>query len=546
MNLRLILGYAAPYRGSLALSVLLMLVETGVALTVPLLGGRFAEQVLASGPANGGAILLALLGLFALQGLVKYGNNYLMGRTSAHILADLRVRIYDHLQALPLSFYHQRRQGDVLALLTYEATQLASFMSGTLLAVIPLALTVAGAVILMFRIDPTLALLVAVLVPVFFFVLKVLGRHLRALAQQLQQADATAIAIASENLGMLSAIKTFTRETLESGRYRTQVAQIRRLSTLQQTIYAGLGPAIQFIAAGAAVLLLWLASARIGSGQMNPAEMVSFLLYAAVLTRPVGALAAVYGQTLMARGTLQRLQRVLAEPVESIQQAGRALPPVRGAIEFRGIEFAYPGRTPVLTGFNLRIAAHETVAITGENGCGKSTLAHLMMRLHEPRAGQIFIDGIDVAEISLHSLRSQIGIVPQHVLLFNGTVHDNIAFGRPSADARDVENAARCAQAHDFITRLPSGYDTWVGDQGIRLSGGQRQRLALARALLKDPPILILDEATAMFDLEGERSFIEDCHHALAKRTVILITHRPASLALADRVLSMRNGFCEE
>jgi subfamily B ATP-binding cassette protein MsbA len=238
------------------------------------------------------------------------------------------------------------------------------------------------------------------------------------------------------------------------------------------------------------------------------------------------------------KGTLQRLKEVLSEEREPLG-GGAVLPPVRGAIEFQNVSFAYPGRSPILVGLNIRIDSGETVALTGSNGSGKSTIAHLLMRLIESSEGRILIDGTDVAGLTLHSLRSQIGLVPQHVLLFNGSVHDNIALGKPDADRQSVMHAARLAQAHDFIAQLPQGYESGVGDQGIRLSGGQRQRIALARALLKDPPILIFDEATAMFDPDGERAFISDYRHQLGRRTVILITHRPASLALADRVIKL-------
>lgn len=547
MELRQLVGYAAPYRITLALCALLVLVESAAALSVPALGGLFAQQVLSGTPGRPAAILLlALLGLFALQGALKFANSFLLGRTSAHILADLRIRVYDHLQALPLKFHHQRRQGDLIALITYEVDRLAGFITGTLVAIVPLLVTVVGAVVLMSRIDMLLALGVSLLVPAFYLVMKILGRRLRPLAQQIQAADATALAIADENIGMLPAIKTFTREALESHRYSRQVGEIRHLSVAQQRIHAALEPAIQFITAAAVLLLLWFASARMGHGEMSPAELVSFLLYAALLTRPVASLASVYGQTQVARGTLARLQDVLTEPPEPVLQAAHAVPRFRGAIEFRDVHFAYADRPPTLAGLNLDIAAGETVALTGENGAGKSTIAHLLLRLHEPTAGQISIDGIDIASCSLHGLRSQIGIVPQHVLLFNGTIGDNIGFGRPDADSRDIERAARAAQAHAFISDLPQGYDTMIGDHGVRLSGGQRQRIALARALLKDPPILILDEATSMFDPEAEKSFIEECHDSLRGRTVILITHRPASLALADRVFRVQNGIATQ
>lgn len=541
-DLRALFRQTWPYRWALALASVLMMVQSLTSLTVPWLAGQVTASLIDS--ESGGVLPMnlmfaAMIGLLTVQAGLTVAQGYLLTSTANHAVADLRVRLYDHLQSLPLGFYHDRSRGDLLALLTRDVDVLGGFISGTLVSIAPSLLTLLGAFIMMVRIDWPLSCAVVLAVPAFFLVVLLIGRHIRPLSDELAAAHAKAVAVAEENLSLLPIIKAFTREADTSAHYEQQTKWVHALTTRHQFRLLRLGPAIELAATAGFVVLLWLATRNVMVGTLSPADLVAFLMYGLLLTRPLGRLASVYGETQHARSIMTRLLTVRRVAPEAVIGSGRQLPRVKGAIEFQNVFFAYPGRRPTFEGLNLRVSPGETVAITGPNGTGKSTLINLLLRFLVPDGGRILIDGVDISTVSLPSLRAQIGLVPQCLLFHSGSVRDNIAVGRPGATENAIEAAAHAARAHDFITKLPDGYDTIVGEKGGKLSGGQQQRIALARALLKNPPILILDEATAMFDPVGEEEFLALSNHMLRDRAVLLITHRPAGLKLADRILRL-------
>jgi len=536
----LVVKWARQYRGRLALISVLSLVGSVAVLAVPWLAGQLVGEVVGGlGPAAlslSGIVPLLVVTLIVLT-VTTIAIAIMSAHVSGKILADLRQDVFAHLLSLPASFHDQTRGGDTLSLMTRDVSRLSNFLTATLAQFPALILTALGAGFLLVYLDPILALLVPVLIPAFFVGLKLLGRRQRAIAQEGREAEAEVLTKAYDAMEMIEAIKAFATEQHHLEDHRSAVEKARVLAFALSRINAFTGPISALFAALGAIGILILGSSQLGSGRTEPGELFAFLLYAALLTRPVGALASAYGQFQIASGALARLRKVFEADAEPGHDATLRIGRVQGAITFEQVSFSYPGRSPLLEAVDLSIAPGEIIALTGENGIGKSTLIKLMLRFYEPTDGRITIDGQSISEVQVQDVRRQFGYVPQRPALFGGSIRDNIAFGLPQAEPAAIERAARMAQAWDFIERLPQGLATRIGDAGVRLSGGQRQRIALARALLLDPPIYIFDEATSMYDLEGEAAFVEACIQSLKGRTVIIITHRPASLALADRII---------
>lgn len=529
------------YHRQLALVAVITILGSLSTLAIPWLISQLLGGVLGSGaydlPRLAGLLVLAL----ALMTGFNTWSSVLTARTAGQLVADLRLQMYSHVQRLPMRYHEANEQGDLLSVISIEAVRLSSFLMSTLGRMPAMLVTAGGAMILLLLIDIQLALVVPLVAPVIYILLKIVGKRLKSIGQRSRDAEARLVSTVQTDLEMVSSIKSYAVEDYHRAKVAARLDDARRLAVEFGTLSAITSPLIAFLSAVAAVGILLLAEARLETAS-DPTELFSFLLYAALLTRPIGSLGDFYGQVQWFRGTLARLEDVASQPLEPGYEGQIDDIEVRGEIRFEDVTFTYPGRPDLLRQMNLAIEAGEIVALTGVNGAGKSTILKLLQRFYDPDEGCVFLDSHDIRTLSVQTLRRAIGVVPQRALLFNGTIRENIAFGDPAPSEAKLQRAMELAQACQFVTTLAEGMDTLIGDHGLRLSGGQRQRISLARALYYDPPILVFDEATSMFDSAGEAAFVDACRSALHDRTVIIVTHRPASLALAHRVLKIEDG----
>ncbi|WP_076419684.1 ABC transporter ATP-binding protein [Colwellia sp. UCD-KL20] len=525
--------------------IILMVLESLVSLSVPWFAGQFSKSVLENYTIYDFGykwIALIWLSLFAIQAVLRFFSTYRINYIGAQVLTQLSCRLYDHIQVLPVKYFNNNKKGETLALLSNDVSILSHFLSGVITSLVPSFLILVGALILMASISPTITFIIMLMVPAFFVVLKILGKGIKPLTEDIVQSQANSVAIASENFGVIKLVKAFSRENIESDRFKNNAYKIQELRRKQLKIQAILSPLVQLLVTSGVLVVVVVSAIHYQTGKLSMPDLITLLMYGILFARPMSALANLYGQTQQALGASTRLIKVFNISPEPIDKGELEQEIKSNSISFKNISFSYNSTDILLNNVNIDIAKSETLVIIGENGKGKTTILHLLMRFIEPTTGVITIGDTNINDINLSVLRKYIGFVSQDIALCDGSVMDNIAYGYPQATKEEIENVAIKAGAHTFINELEFGYKTQVGENGVLLSGGQRQRISLARALLAKPSILLLDEPTSMIDKEGKEDFNLQLATLLQDQTVIIVTHEQHLTEIADRVVTIENG----
>jgi len=539
-----LLGFLKPYKWSLVVSIVLAVASQAAAVAIAFITGSGLDHALRAG--DRGTIWrygLAILAFGLVRSLLMMGRRLISGRQALGVEFDLRNAMYAKLQRLSFRFYDRHQTGQLMSRATVDLQAVRFFLGYGLIFFFQHVTTIVGVTVVMFVVNWRLALAATAMTPLIVIVAYRYSSISHPVLRDVQQKMADVATVAEESIVGVHVVKSFAQERKRSGQFarRSEAVFGRSVdANRQRALYV---PVLSFLPLLAQAVVLLYGGRMVVNGQLDFGQFIAFNVLVVMLVMPLRMLGMWIGQAQRATASGERIFEVMDEPEDVIDRPGAVdLPAGEGRVRFDGISFGYDMERPVLQGIDLVVEPGKTVALIGHTGSGKTTLASLVPRFYDVTAGRITIDGADIRDVKVHSLRREIGIVAQDPFLFSATVRENIAFGRPDASQEEVEEAARLAQAAEFIDDLPDGYDTVVGERGITLSGGQRQRLAIARALLVDPRILILDDATASVDATTEARIRLGLREAMKGRTTIIIAHRLSTLALADELVVLDRG----
>jgi subfamily B ATP-binding cassette protein MsbA len=562
---RLVLDLVRPYRGWLLIVFLAMLVETAMSLAGPwplkvvidnVLGGHklpdwlrwLDDSALAQSKMGLAAVAaIALIVIAAVGALATYIDNYYTESVGQWVAHDLRVRIYDHLQRLSLAYYDKQQTGVLLSTITNDVATVQNFASSNTLDILVDLLTIVGILGLMFYLNWDFALVAIAVTPFLLLFVARFKKAVKKATHKVREHQADIVTVVQQGLESVRVVKAFGRQDLEEKRLDVVSHETVEAALKARRVKSLLSPVISVVVAACTAFVLWRGASLIVAGAMTIGALTVFLAYLTKFFKPVQDLAKMTNAIAQAAVALERIQGVLDTDKIIIERPdAEVLARAHGEIVFENVAFGYDPEVPILRNVSFRIAPGQLVGIVGTTGGGKSTVVSLIPRFYDVDKGRVLIDGSDVKDVTKASLRSQIGFVLQDTVLFRGTIRDNIAYGRPGSTEAEIIDAARLANAHDFITAMPHGYDTLVGERGLTLSGGQRQRIGIARAIIRDTPILILDEPTAALDTESERLVIEGLERLMKGRTVITIAHRLSTIRDANKILVLKDGIVAE